>query len=217
VRSDYKVDRWGETSLKEVAAAFLSAHGVGRSSGSFEITEFVETTVTHYCKKKRNSELRIHLFERADKYDEPANVTFGTNITLHVDRRVWDAAKVGDEYSRFVVAHEVGHIVLHDHNAQSFSSEPSLRIKFAEREYSAEWQADTFAEYLLVPDEAVKRFPDERLLSTICGVPLSLARKRLNTYFSGHGLLTEGACTCGNYSLFRQETGLRCFVCGKQV
>ncbi len=218
MRSDYKVEYRREETIKEIATAFLSAHGVARSGGSFDIAEFVETTLAYYCKKKRKAELRIFLFDRANKYDEPANVIFGPGvITLYIDRRIWADAKMGDEYSRFVIAHEIGHIVLHDHNAKAFSSDLSLRIKFAEREHSAEWQADTFAEQFLVPDEAARRYPNEGVLSTMCGVSLALARKRLNAYFSGHGLLVENPCKCGNYSLIREETDLRCFVCGRRV
>jgi hypothetical protein len=169
--------------------------------------------VSYYCKEKRKVELDINLFERWHKYDEPANVSFLPKITLHADKRIWADAKAGDEYARFVIAHEIGHIVLHDHDAKAFSADPSLRIRFAEQEHSGEWQADTFGEHFLVPNEAARRFSNERLLSTMCGVSLALARKRLNSYFSRQGLLVEAACGCGNYSLVRQQSGVRCFTC----
>jgi IrrE N-terminal-like domain len=213
MRSDYKVDYRREETIRDVAAACLASHAKA-SSGAFDITEYVETSLKDYCLKRRKCELRIFLLDLTKKYDERANVSFRPNIiALHVDRATWADAKAGGEHSRFVIAHEIGHIVFHDHNAKAFSSEPSLRINFAEQEYSAEWQANTFAEYFLVPDEAVKKFADEVLLAIMCNVSIPLARKRLNTYFGS--LLVDGPCgKCGHFSVIRQGTGLRCFACG---
>lgn len=216
MRSDYKVTYLREDRIKEIAAAFLSAHGKGRAGGSFDITDFVERTLSDYCKKKTGKPLKISPFDRANKYDEPANVTFEPQTTLHIDRHIWADAKAGDDFARLVVAHEAGHIVLHDGSAKAFSSDPSLRIEFAEREYSAEWQADTFAENFLAPDEAVRRFPEEALLSMTCGVSQAIARKRLEAYFAERRLLAGNPCECGNFSLVREQTGLRCFVCNKR-
>jgi hypothetical protein len=216
--SDYKVDYRREETIRDAAAACLAAHAKG-SSGAFDITEFVETSLKDYCREKRKCELRICPLDLTKKYDEPANVSFRPNsIALHVDRAVWADAKAGGEHSRFIVAHEIGHIVFHDHTAKAFSNDASLRIRFAEREYSAEWQADTFAEYFLVPDAAVRKFPDEVLLAIMCNVSIPLARKRLNTYFIALGLVVDTPCgQCGNFSVIRQGTGLRCFTCNKQV
>lgn len=217
--SDYKVDYRREETIRDAAAACLASHVKGRSSGAFDITEFVETSLKDYCRKKRKCELRIYPLDLTKSYDEPANVSFRPNsIALHVDRTIWADAKAGGERSRFIIAHEIGHIVFHDHTAKAFSNDSSLRIRFAEREYSAEWQADTFAEYFLVPDAAVRNFPDEVLLAIMCNVSLALARKRLNTYFSALGLVVDGPCEqCGNFSVIRQGGGLRCFTCNNRA
>jgi Zn-dependent peptidase ImmA (M78 family) len=216
--SDYKVEYRREETIRNAAAACLAIHAKA-SSSAFDITEYVETSLREYCQKKRKCELRIFPLDCIKKYDEPANVTFRPNtIALHVDPAIWADAKAGGEHSRFVIAHEIGHIVFHDHTAKAFSEDPSLRIRFAEREYSAEWQADTFAEYFLVPDEAVKKFSDETLLSIMCNVTNVLARKRLNTYFSALGLIVDGPCgQCGNFSIIRQGIGMRCFACNRRL
>jgi hypothetical protein len=211
--SDYKVDYKREETIQRIAAACLAADGITRGY-NFDITEFVETPLADYCKRRGRGELRVVPFDRIYKYDEPANVTFRPRIALHIDKVVWADAKAGGEHSRYIVAHEIGHIVLHDHNAKAFSSDPSLRIRFAEREYSAEWQADTFAEYFLVPDEAAKRFSDEGLLGAMCNVAAKLARKRLISYFGSRGLLVDAPCdNCGNFALARDDSALRCLVC----
>jgi hypothetical protein len=39
--------------------------------------------------------------------------------------------------------------------AKAFTTDPSLNIRFVEQEHSAEWQANTFAGYFLLPDHLV--------------------------------------------------------------
>jgi ribosomal protein S27E len=90
-------------------------------------------------------------------------------------------------------------------------------MKFAEQEYSAEWQADTFAEYFLVPDEAAAKFSDQCLLGAMCNVTPLLARKRLISYFRDRGLLMDAPCDgCGDFTLVRSGSGsgARCCICG---
>jgi Zn-dependent peptidase ImmA (M78 family) len=126
--SDYKVDYKREETIQRIAAACLAADGITRGY-NFDITEFVETPLADYCKRRGRGELRVVPFDRIYKYDEPANVTFRPRIALHIDKVVWADAKAGGEHSRYIVAREIGHIVLHDHNAKAFSSDPSLRIR----------------------------------------------------------------------------------------
>jgi IrrE N-terminal-like domain len=214
--SDYKVDYRREETIRDTASACLAAGG-GPHRSNFDIVEFVETGLIEYCKRIGRDGPRVSLFKRANKYDEPANVTFQPRIVMHVDEETWAGAKDGDEHSRLIIAHEIGHIVLHDHTAKAFSNDPSLRIRFAEQEYSAEWQADTFARYFLVPDDAVRRFPDQSLLAAMCNVSLSLARQRLQSYFGSRALLVDAPCDrCGDFMLLREGSQLRCLICGSK-
>jgi hypothetical protein len=165
---DYKVIYTQVEDIAKIAFTWRDHHDRAHNN-SFDITEFVQTTLTMALKKK--GPLRIEFFDRAFKYDDPAYVTFRP-LTLHVDRRIWNDAKAGDGYARFVIAHEIGHIVLHDDSAKAFSSDPSLQIQFAEKEYSAEWQANIFAGYFLLPDQVIERFNDEELLHIFCNVAI---------------------------------------------
>jgi hypothetical protein len=139
-------------------------------------------------------------------------------LTLHVDRAIWHAAKAREEYARFVIAHEVGHIILHDHDAKAFSSDPLLRIQFAEKEYSAEWQANTFAAYLLLPDELVRKFKTEGQLYFFCGAPRAVVQERWASFRDAHPVAVErfegDACKeCGNFTLVRRGIRLECDTC----
>lgn len=206
--NDYKVTYRREETIAHVAARCLRAHN-RTPPYNFDITQFVETTLRILCEKKGS--LRIHIFDLPNKYDEPAHVTYRPP-TLHIDRKIWTAAKNGDDHFRYIIAHEIGHLILHDHDAKSFSSDPSLRIQFAEQEYSAEWQANTFADHFLVPAEAVEKFRDELLLSMICNVSVAVARRRLVRHFGdGYGALCDN---CGNFALVNCGARLRCRMCG---
>jgi DNA-directed RNA polymerase subunit RPC12/RpoP len=118
-----------------------------------------------------------------------------------------------------VVAHEVGHLVLHDYSAQAFSSDPSLQIRFAENEHSAEWQANKFADYFLLPDEVVLRFDDIELLVIFCEVPRILAKERVSAVRTARGSSATGdACArCGNFTLVRNGVSIKCDTCGQKT
>lgn len=81
---------------------------------------------------------------------------------------------------RFTVAHEIGHAMLHQHvHVEGFAR----RIEPKAAYESAEWQADTFAGYLLVPNRVIERsqfnVPD---ISTLCRVSQQCAEITVRKY-----------------------------------
>jgi Zn-dependent peptidase ImmA (M78 family) len=142
---DHYVAFKGEESIAQVAYKLRDAR---RLTGefTFNITEFAEAHLPQLLKKKS---LKIELYDRDFPQDDPAYVSFDP-LTLHVDRQIWIAAKSGDPYARFVIAHEIGHIVLHDNSAKAFSNDKSAQISFADDGHSAEWQANMFAYHFLL-------------------------------------------------------------------
>ncbi len=128
-----------------------------------------------------------------------------------------EKAKSGDDFARFVLAHEVGHIVLHDHSTQAFSSDPSLQLKFPENEHSAEWQANKFAEYFLLPDGIVLHFDDVELIVVFCEVPRAMAKRRVEgSRFARKSWLLGEACACGNFTLVHSGNSIKCDTCGRK-
>jgi len=101
---------------------------------------------------------------------------------LYCDQGVWLDADLGEPNARWIVGHEIGHLVLHDYHAKAFSSDPTLRIKFDEKEYSAEWQADTFVSHLYLPDELLRNMESAEEAAIKFGVPLEFAVERWNTF-----------------------------------
>lgn len=143
--------------------------------------------------------------------DEPAFVTFAPK-TLHIDREVWALASQGEPEARFILSHELGHLLLHDQYAQAFSGEQQ---KFGPRENSAEWQADTFADLLLVGDDVLDRSPNASSSSKSCGVPVEVATRRLKTRKAPNRPALSGASCpkCGSFVMVRNGLQERCGDC----
>src|SRR5205814_2861743 len=100
---------------------------------------------------------------------------------LEVHREVWELAELGDPQARRILAHEIGHLVLHDHYAQSYSNNIEGGRNFLRNrlEESAEWQAITFESFFLVPDVMLQAFKTVENIINYCNVPRELAQARV--------------------------------------
>lgn len=216
---DYYVEFRREDDIAETALAWRRASR-NENLAYFNVVDFVVDVLQKQLKK---GPILIEFFDAEDGAD-PAYVTFNP-LTLHVDRETWDLAKLGDPDARFVIAHEVGHLILHDHHAKAFSRDPNAQIKFAEDEHSAEWQANVFAYYFLLPTHIVAAFADVGELARACGVSQRLAQERhvvvmlANVrhaqYVRSSGYLGD-ACGCGNFALVPRGLFAWCEVCGRR-
>jgi len=205
--NDYHVSYRTEESIAQVASKGRDAAGQ-RNSAYFNIVKLVEGLERTWRDKGFTIKFLDHNID-----GKPAYVEFNPP-TLYIDREVWNLADLGDPESRFIVAHELGHLVLHDQHAKAFSDDPSERIKFDVRENSAEWQANTFATYFLLPDNLVRAYRDARDLAASCAVYQSLAQQRLDAIEDcDRRRKNSGICpTCGNFSLNRSDG-----TCGSDV
>jgi hypothetical protein len=211
LRSDHKVLFRREEAIEEIAAEWRREAG-NYNSGYFNIVDFVEEVLSRKLKKRP---LFISFFDTGAD-DEPAYVTFKPS-TLHVDSEIWGLARIGDPYARYIIAHEVGHLVLHDHDAQAFSNDPNDQIIFESmNEVSAEWQANTFARYFLLPTHIVASIGSTEELVNSCGVYTNLARDRLAAVQTAKSRRYGGdACSdCGNFTLLPNGAAWKCNTCG---
>ncbi len=220
--TDHYVGYRSEETIAQLAVNLRDARG-SRSDPTFDIVDFVETTLPRYLKSRKKGPLKIEFYDRDFPQDDPAYVTFNPP-TLHVDRTIWADAKAGVEYARFIIAHEIGHIVLHDNLAKAFSSDRSAQIRFADDGQSAEWQANTFAGHFLAPDIVVERLREVGVIVAYCQAPDKLARERVLTLKRKERRKTEiplgEYCSkCGNLSLVACGTLLKCttFGCNRVI
>lgn len=213
MRRDHYVKFCSEEEIARVALCWRQAGNVSNDA-NFNIVDFVQNVLSKLFTKKGT--LKTRIFDAGPR-DYPASVTYNP-LTLHVDAEVWEFAKQGDPTSRHMIAHEIGHILLHDHYARLFSNDPSQNIRFARDEHSAEWQANTFAGHFLLPEHIVRSFGDAHQLAVSCAVPAKLAEERTAAVINAacKSKIFEGdACPeCGNFSLIRSRTSLKCDTCG---
>jgi hypothetical protein len=90
---------------------------------------------------------------------------------IAVRASVYSGAREGDGRSRWTLAHELGHLVMHAGFAKNrlavsntiIASQPRLKAF-----QSAEWQADKFAAYFLAPEHVVRQFSTPEELRESC-------------------------------------------------
>jgi hypothetical protein len=128
--------------------------------------------------------------------------------TLHVDEELWEDARIGEPNARFMLAHELGHLVLHDCYVQPYSDEK--RSIYGEGS-STEWQAHTFARYFLLHDSHLELEVTPLKIAMTCSVAVSLVRKRLGRRVSS----VDGLCrSCGSENIFLVDNVKTCADCG---
>ena len=100
-------------------------------------------------------------------------------VQLHIEKWVLENAKLHDEEARLIIAHEIGHIILHDASAQKFSTGSGKNVRFLADEESGEWQAKRFADAFFVPLHVAASFGSAHELSAYCKVDLTVAKRRM--------------------------------------
>jgi transcriptional regulator with XRE-family HTH domain len=91
---------------------------------------------------------------------------------------LYNSAVQGTEDSRFKLAHELAHWILHRHDNHTF-----LRLsrpgKVVSKNVQVEYEADFFAREFLMPLAIVEKFSNPKLLARAAQVPLWTAQKRM--------------------------------------
>lgn len=229
---NHKVEFKSEETIAAIAARCWTISPQQRPL-TFDIVGFIknvlagrgiDTVVTTRGRKK--GKLAIQFFDREFPQDDPAYVKFAKDqcdncVTLHVDREIWRRAELGDSDACEVLAHETGHILLHDHYANAFSSDANGQKLFAgtSKEDFAEWQAITLAGHLLIPNRVARKYSDTQILSAVTNTPSRLAQERLTAVQNEKKVLNpryEGdmCAECGGFTLVREGRSLRCDNCG---
>ncbi len=203
MRKDHKVSFRTEQSVKvsaNKARAILAPPGLPAFNVVECILKLTREPILYYDKLDL-------IFENRNPPSSPAYVTFIPRRTLHVDEDVWGDAQENIPEFRYVLAHELGHLVLHDHYAQPFSGEKS---KAWQDEESAEWQADRFADHFLISDGELHEYVTPSAISNYCAVLREVALRRLGKQFRYTG---ECCPHCWNFTLVNAGLYDKCDVC----
>ena len=78
-----------------------------------------------------------------------------------VRQSIYDRAYNGNPRDLFTIAHEIGHLFLHQETSISFARGKSTKIKPYE---NPEWQANTFAGELLAPPNLIRNLSIEEVM-----------------------------------------------------
>ena len=112
-----------------------------------------------------------------DELKGRAAETIPTEHVIRVKQSVYDVACQGSYWARTVMAHELGHYMLHGEETVAYAhAAPGERIP---DEINAERQADIFAAELLAPVHLVDETSDY-LVSKHFGITLGMARSQMN-------------------------------------
>lgn len=215
-RTDYYVRHLGEDDIERVAHEWRARAIEYFRYDYFDVVEFIRKVLRGQLRKK--DKLRIR-FLPTDSPGPPARVSFRP-LTLWVRVDIWSGARDNhDALSRYILAHECGHLILHDHDAKGFSGENGERIPQSDQERSAEWQADRFADHFLAPIEVVERLSTGGVAVERCGVPLEVALRRLGSV-AQHWERWSKPCgmdcsRCYGCDTHRISNRIRCRTCGQ--
>ena len=166
----------------------------------------------------RKGRLKIETIED-DPREFPAYVKYSPTLKLCVQKKIWSRFQEGYSKERIIIAHEIGHVMLHSDDPKQFSRDKSLQINFAENEYSVEWQANTFADHLLIPTHIAERIKDISRVAFACNVPEDFAYERLTAIWRAKkmlGAMPYGKLCpdCGNFSRTDEAGEERCNTFG---
>jgi Zn-dependent peptidase ImmA (M78 family) len=211
---DHWVKPLDEQSIEKIASGWRDLAKEFFEFDYFNIVDFVNKVFQR--RFYRGERLRLKFMERSAV--NPAKVSY-MPLTLHVRVDVWAAARADEPWARYVIAHECGHVVLHDHEAKGYSTPNAKRLPPEEFERSAEWQADRFADFLLAPTMIVDRQRAARAAAVRCGIPNEVAERRfaeVTVYWQENATLHDlSPCDeCYGYEAFRIGSRVRC-RCGK--
>ena len=216
--SDRKVPYRSARQIKGIVQDLVARCGM-QGLLSIDIVRLIEG----YLKPKLEGGLKIELYDQV-KGQPPAYVSYEP-LTLHVDREIWGDARQGEPGARYILAHEVGHIVMHKHHDLGYSFGEGPQLQAPPEEERAEWQADVFGHFLMVTDNAL--IEDAPLLHKAAdiGAPIWVvanvrqydAARDIFVFIAGPAYAGDPCGGCGNFSLSRQGLELKCETCGWKV
>src|SRR5229473_2970003 len=208
---DHKVAFRSEAFLAEVA---MACRKIGTVPGSnyVNLQTILDELQAHGVESiyairsmKRKGRLKIEIIED-NRHEFPAFVKFSPTLTLFVQRSVWSRFREGRSEERVIIAHEIGHIMVHDDEAKPFVGGETAETRFVQDEYFAEWQADRIADHLLIPTQLALRLNNAAYIAFACNVPENFAENRLSKVQSTKRILNpillgEPCPVCGDFAV----------------
>lgn len=213
MNQDYKVSLRTEDAIAALALQWRELAGINDQS-QVDVVNFVERLCRTELPEKGRPKLSIFDGEVGQPR---AYVTFRPTF-INIERETWDFAKYRDPESNYILVHEVGHVIMHDHHAKAFAEGTIKYNMHGLEDWSAEWQANQFADHFLLPAHILSRHHSIEDVVVQCGVSRSFARRRWSKRLPINKFLTsyvgEACPECANFTLVRNGACLKCDICG---
>lgn len=216
---DFKVKRRRSAEEIENLAAYWRRLDQSEHNPAIDMVRFIYRTIPSNVKDRD-----VSISERDDLgVDAPAYVQFRKLETgrvrarLFVEKETIKHARIGSPDDKYVVAHEGGHLIMHDTNCLRLSPDPDHKLKSFEREELAEWQAHRFARALVAPYHLANRFCSVDELVRVFDISEDTALRRLDDFEEikiNRAYYGEACSDCGNFTLMQNGTSLKCNTCG---
>ena len=126
-----------------------------KGSGPFPIMRFVELVLPEIYEDFELQVVRPR--ELGEKFGE----TYPSKHLIRLRQDVYDAAAGGQPFARMTVAHETGHLLVHNNIPLSLARKQATKSVPAFR--SSEWQANAFGGALLMPADKIIRLEPEEI------------------------------------------------------
>lgn len=216
--SDRKVPYRSARQIKGIVQDLLARCGM-QGLLSIDIVRLIEG----HLQPNLEGGLAIEFYDQAEG-QPPAHVSYNP-LMLNVDREIWRDAKQGEPGARNILAHEVGHIVMHKRDDLGYSFGKGSQLKAPPDEESAEWQANVFGHFLMVTENAlVENMPLLHKAADI-GAPVWVvasvqqydAARDIFTFVAAPEYGGDPCGECGNFTLSRRGVVLNCETCGWMV
>ncbi|MCF4129036.1 ImmA/IrrE family metallo-endopeptidase [Methylobacterium sp. SyP6R] len=141
------------------------------------------------------------------------------NIVLNVEDATWFQAERNFPDAKFVMAHEVGHIIMHRHDALAYSDAPYFFIRSLTDEERVEPQANWFADAFIAPISMLEGIRNVYDVADLLNVPETCARRQLERMLDDQrrrGLITgfDDMCSqCGGLTVDGSGQCMSCRGC----
>lgn len=201
-----------------MAAHWRAADPAWANSNRFDVVRLLlDHVLPDLARNGRTIQLRI-VEDDIEAPDAWVDLNVGE---MCVQRFVWDGANAQDEHARLVIAHEIGHLVLHRDQVFAFSRGLEKKLGFLAPEESAEQQANWFAAALLLPDQVMRRLSknEDYVVATLAlvGEQLVRVRRREVEMDKRYRDYTGDQCGCGSLAVVRVGVSTRCEACGAEL
>ena len=109
---------------------------------------------------------------------EEEAISFPDQSFMRIKQMVYDKAANDDGHCRFTIAHELGHLLMHEGQASYARGTTGEHPIFED----SEWQADTFASEFLIDQRLIPANANEDVIIEMFGVSRSAAEHRLTKF-----------------------------------